>query len=258
MMSTPHTPLCTKSRKRTRSSVTPKPKNKNVRQQRSTTTLSPGNTVRDNNAHALLYIASHLHEAGLHDEKMRHRSQNLSLLTDTSIAFPSEKVLCTAPSPQLDTHAGLDVLSALAASPPKSPKIVSTLIHRTTPARRRKGKGRYQHQGVSGAPVAFAHADSYAYVWANLARGGRVQASPSTEHPAEVQQPAIETDGGGDGTQLVLELEEVMDQLCGMVEFHHCTAGTTTATLREDYTQNCRFHQQYHAHRDSGELNSSS
>jgi hypothetical protein len=273
-VSNPQTPSCllspfAKGRKRTRG-VTPVRKSKNARQRRSTT-LSPAVAARNKvsdllegrvlpRSKLLLDIASHLHLAGcIEDEKMRQSSRNLSLLTDTSIVFPSEQILCAAPPPRLNAHAELDVLSVFAACPPQSPTMGPASSHHAPPARRRKAKGRYQHHGVSDAPVAFAHADAYAYVYANLARGA--QTSPSTVHACDqsrVQQPLIETDGGGDGTQLALELEEVMDQLCGMVEFHHCTAGTTTATLREDYTQNCRFHQQYHAHRDSGELNSSS
>jgi hypothetical protein len=65
-----------------------------------------------------------------------------------------------------------------------------------------------------------------------------------------LEMPAVvAVGGGGDGTQLQLELEEVLERMVGMVEYNESHfAIHASCDIGLQYRQNSNFHEQFQAY----------
>lgn len=217
-------------------------------------------------------IGSHLHT-------MEQKKRKLSCL----VIYRTEDQENTA----LSSNQNLQLLSTLSICPPSSPqqKLQAKKEFQATkrnievpPNRLRKPRGRYHHHPTSGAPVAYAHADAYASAYANehpskkrLGTNERSQRIYSRVYTyayenAHAPQKLVHATAGKaatthdqSDTQLHLELEDILEDIVGMVEFHGSTYNPAVCTFGSSFTgedqlgwlysNSNHFHEQYASYR---------
>lgn len=166
--------------------------------------------------------------------------------------------------------ANMQLLSSLSICPPQSP---SAAMERKTTFRRapqlqRKRRGRYHHN-VTGAPIGYAHADAYADAYAKayeIARAVKLKRTPTDDEGSQNRYASVRahayahcntpdilvhsqskvtvnSDVGRDGTQLELELKDIMCMMVGMVDFS--SASGSDARIAWLYKNSINFHSQY-------------
>jgi len=178
------------------------------------------------------------------------------------------------------TAHNLELLSTLTIFPPTSPTHKAAIQKQakssSSPPRQKKPQGRYHHDVASGAPIGYAHADAYADAYAvacenayaltqrkkdycgsaeQLCRYAQAHAhgyanarSPGLlvheqQQHEQYHHKQLGIVVGRDGTQLDLELQDVLERMVGLVEFHSNAA--STEELGWLYKNSAVFHQHH-------------